>query len=407
MFLPKIWIICRVCLQQQEEMYNIFEDKVVTNISSLLRDCGGVAVRKNDNMPDKICEACLRRLCKANNFRMDCQRGHRELVQILIERSINLYELDLEEEKRNCSDVITISDSNTNYRVSSFISNLYVPITTELSENAENIVITETNEENDMENPAKSYDYIKQYHVVPKRNTKEKEIMETTTKPIEKEPIILLLKLKNTSPKQSSTKRKVKDPDTKISRKAKENTEAPDKIESNIENEKEKLGSETLINEKLKTKSNITNRSKKGTVKYTCRICKKKCGTYVLLRHHMYTHNRPHQCKICKKSFSQIQTFLCHNNLHTGIKPYYCRFCYRSFSDITNRNCHERTLHKNQEYKCEKCNKIFRFITLLEKHAQSHRQKKCYICNKEFASLQMVRKHHQGQHLKLTNYNKN
>ncbi|KAI8128782.1 Zinc finger protein weckle [Lucilia cuprina] len=369
MFLPKIWIICRVCLQQHEEMYNIFEDKVVTNISSLLRDCGGVAVRKNDNMPDKICEACLRRLCKANNFRLDCQRGHRELVQILIERSINLYELDLEEEKRNCSDVITISDSNTNYRVSSFISNLDVPITTELSESAENIVATETNEVNDIENPANSYDYIKQYHVVPKRNTKEKEIIETTTKPIEKEPIILLLKLKNTSLKQSSTKRKVKDPDTKISRKAKQNTEAPDKTESNIDNEKGKLGSEsmkstakTLINEKLKSKSNITNRSKKGTAKYTCRICKKKCGSYVLLRHHMYIHNRPHQCK---------------------------------------------TLHKNQEYKCDKCNKIFRFITLLDKHAQSHRQKKCYICNKEFASLQMVRKHHQGQHLKLTNYNKN
>ncbi|XP_037821235.1 transcriptional repressor CTCF-like isoform X2 [Lucilia sericata] len=373
MFLPKIWIICRVCLQQQEEMYNIFEDKVVTNIWSLLRDCGGVSVRKNDNMPDKICEACLRRLCKANNFRMDCQRGHRELIQILIERSINLYELDLEEEKRNCNDVITISDSNTNYRVSSFISNLDPPVTIELSQNSENIVATETKEENNLENPSNSCGNIKQYRVVTKNNAKDKEIIEKTSKPIEKEPIVLLLKLKNAPPKQSPIKRKAKDVATKTSHKlkAKENKEAKatNKTESKRENEKAKSESEsikptarTLIKDKLKTtsKSSITNRSKKGTTKYTCRICKNRYGTYVLLRHHMYTHSRPHQCK---------------------------------------------RLHKKQEYKCAKCNKIFRFITLLQKHVQGHRQKKCLICNKEFASLQMVRKHHQRQHLKLTNKN--
>lgn len=45
MLLPKIWIICRVCLKQQEEMFNIYDDKTEgENIWSLIRDCGGVPV---------------------------------------------------------------------------------------------------------------------------------------------------------------------------------------------------------------------------------------------------------------------------------------------------------------------------------------------------------------------------
>ena len=42
---PKIWIICRVCLEQRDKLYNIFENRFLTNIWYILRDCGGVPVR--------------------------------------------------------------------------------------------------------------------------------------------------------------------------------------------------------------------------------------------------------------------------------------------------------------------------------------------------------------------------
>ncbi|XP_065368978.1 zinc finger protein 54-like [Calliphora vicina] len=376
MFLPKIWIICRVCLKQQEEMFNIFNDVVVKSIWTLLRDCGGVPVRRNDDLPDKICEQCLRRLCKANTFRIDCQRGHRELVQKLMERNINMYEIDLEEERKYSTDVISISDTINDYPVSSYITKLEPQFYIKQSENSENPADA-SNENITIENEIRNHNK-KQYCVVSKNNTEE-TIVETTAKTSNrKEPIVLLLKLKNIQHDKNPAETNKTDSPTKLETKKKTETKASNKMYTKITNEKAKLKTrtktikaktKTILKTKLKLKSNSIKNYFTGNANFTCKVCKKKYNNYVLLRHHMYTHDRPHQCQICKKSFSQIQAFLCHKNRHTGKKPYNCRFCNKTYSDISNRNSHER----------------------------------CFICNKEYASLQMVRNHHNRIHLKLLN----
>ncbi|KAM7343546.1 uncharacterized protein ACRADG_010541 [Cochliomyia hominivorax] len=406
MLLPKIWIICRVCLKQQREMLNIFDDKNNKSVWTLLRDCGGVPVRRDDNLPDKICGECLGKLWKASTFRTECQRGHRELVQMLMERAINLYELALEDEKKlSNSEILTISDRNLNYTISSptfrpesLLSCSTFSCDDSVDSKAGDLISIDDKSLNSS---------IKQYCIVSKNNNKEGSSEEITTKATcnnRKEPIVLLLKLKNKTEMKNQAETIKKDEETT-------------KTEYNLRTKKEiatKGGSSVALNQndlktnekgKLKRKSNKINNTIKGNSMFSCKICKKSFTSFVLLRHHLYVHNRPHQCKICKKRFSQIQAFLCHNNLHSGIKPYYCRFCYKTFADISNRNSHERKQHKNENFKCEKCNKIFRFLSLYRKHTYGHKPKRCLICNKDFSSIQMVRKHHQYKHLKLLNNN--
>lgn len=40
-------------------------------------------VRKDDNLSDRICKKCLDRLMEAHAFRLQCQRAHREIIQVV------------------------------------------------------------------------------------------------------------------------------------------------------------------------------------------------------------------------------------------------------------------------------------------------------------------------------------
>lgn len=47
MFLPKIWIICRVCLQQNYGMLNLYTKHCNLPTWNILRDIGGIPVSRD------------------------------------------------------------------------------------------------------------------------------------------------------------------------------------------------------------------------------------------------------------------------------------------------------------------------------------------------------------------------
>lgn len=83
-------------------MLDLFSEVMEKPIWNILRDCGGIPVslkklksqiiklrsrpkkvRRRDNLPDKICDVCLDRLFKAYAFRLECQRAHRQITQVV------------------------------------------------------------------------------------------------------------------------------------------------------------------------------------------------------------------------------------------------------------------------------------------------------------------------------------
>ena len=46
----------------------------------------------------------------------------------------------------------------------------------------------------------------------------------------------------------------------------------------------------------------------------------------------VHTGDKPYQCKVCKKSFSNKSNLNKHMLVHTGEKPYSCDKCVKSFT---------------------------------------------------------------------------
>ncbi|TMW45787.1 hypothetical protein DOY81_009133 [Sarcophaga bullata] len=354
---PKIWIICRVCLKQQDKLYNIFENSFLTNIWYILRDCGGVPVRRNDNFPDKICERCLKRLWEVYEFRIDCQRAHRDMVQKQLNWRADISDLELKNQMGNCTESSTVSDS-TKVSSSSRSDNSSSSSTTNESSNASTlkqsiklkhnsmnsqtssisnkkiIIRSKSLNLNEIVNEFKGFTnndeikipraeeeihnpIMKQYCVVTKKDVDE-QTERHEQKNIE-EPIVLRLKVKN---KQSNENIPTIGYDLM---KANNNNETTNQIANT------KVSNEINMNANIKTdlssnkssESSSSNEAKRNDCKLRCKKCKKKCKTFIDLRHHMYTHIKPHHCNICQRKFSQSHALLSHANNHTGIKPFY------------------------------------------------------------------------------------
>lgn len=88
---------------------------------------------------------------------------------------------------------------------------------------------------------------------------------------------------------------------------------------------------------------------------YECTICSKRFSDCPSLnRHILIVHAEPkHECDVCKKKFKLRTELKTHMNIHTGEMPYICRYCGQRFLDRGNKNSHQRKTHKeeDQEYK--------------------------------------------------------
>ena len=103
------------------------------------------------------------------------------------------------------------------------------------------------------------------------------------------------------------------------------------------------------------------------------------------------------QCKLCKKSFFNLQKLRNHIKAkHLKKMSYYCEQCKKYFSDSgalkMHMSSHDPAVSK---FACKSCPKMFLTKGQLDKHLNVHRGKQyqCQYCNNKYAHPQGVKEH--------------
>ncbi|KAF8982236.1 zinc-finger protein [Entomortierella lignicola] len=119
---------------------------------------------------------------------------------------------------------------------------------------------------------------------------------------------------------------------------------------------------------------------------------------------HIQTHtgDKPYQCQVCKKRFSEANIMAQHMRTHTGEKPFKCPEpgCGREFSISGALTIHRRVHTGEKPFKCkfEGCDKWFAESSNLTKHLRVHTGERPFQCpfpgcEKRFSRPDQVTRH--------------
>ncbi|GBC17787.2 C2H2-type zinc finger transcription factor [Rhizophagus irregularis DAOM 181602=DAOM 197198] len=119
-----------------------------------------------------------------------------------------------------------------------------------------------------------------------------------------------------------------------------------------------------------------------GDKPYQCTICKKRFSEANIMTQHMRTHTgeRPFKCTQpdCGREFSISGALTIHLRVHTGEKPFKCKFdgCVKRFAESSNLTKHMRVHTGERPFKCPitTCNKKFSRPDQVTRHQKTHKQ---------------------------------
>ncbi|XP_067645493.1 zinc finger protein 287-like [Eurosta solidaginis] len=340
--LTEKWIVCRVCLQQPEEvMTPIFDKDDDKDMTQMILECGGVPIQRFDHYPNKICGKCLKYLRVAHTFRVTCQHSHKHLSKFIapavvesavVEESNDIVPVEVDEEEINLKVEPDDSDSTQEYDDTEEVLDIYVPIDDD---------IEEFKEFDNIDRPGSEV-------------SDDVEYLEEVNDEFQYSDDGDYIQIKGKSEHKSRRGRPPKKTNTSKS-----------------------AASVSQCNKMQKSPSKRGPKPKKKPTSYICYICPNIYPSQRLLTEHLKQHKsiRPRYCEICGHRFAYTQQLTVHMNTHTGNRPYKCTYCPAAFADMSTRNKHHLIHTGERPHVCDICGKAFRQAYKLRNHKKIHARK--------------------------------
>lgn len=316
--------MCRVCRDESDCLLDIYTEPCASSnrvqeqepvLATMLRECSGCSVHKEDGMPQFICVECAEAVRNAYRLRRQCRKSHQYFEQL----RLMMKELDDIEYCLNIGD---------NIEPQMPVSVMEAGKTPETSEP---LLV---------------------------------ELVQVKYMPPEPKPISSPLP-DNNEHKLAQSYSPAKTPHNKSKRRARSYSDndswSPD---SELEHEDD---------------DKIWNASKRGKPKrvpgpYRCKLCTQSFIQKQNLEIHMRIHTgeRPYKCSLCPRSFAQKGNLQSHTRCHTGERPFGCPNCPKRFRQVGQLQVHTRTHTGEQPFKCSKCQQSFKQLNGLQKHMSAH-----------------------------------
>uniref|UniRef100_A0A8C4R0R6 C2H2-type domain-containing protein n=1 Tax=Eptatretus burgeri TaxID=7764 RepID=A0A8C4R0R6_EPTBU len=117
---------------------------------------------------------------------------------------------------------------------------------------------------------------------------------------------------------------------------------------------------------------------------YHCPHCTHRSSNSSDLKRHIvsiHTRNFPHRCQVCDKGFHRPSELTKHMGTHRGRRSHNCRHCDFHSTDPFALSRHVLSSHTHElPHQCRRCKKSFKLQTELKKHMKYHSGKKVYQC---------------------------
>ncbi|XP_050311928.1 zinc finger protein ZFP2-like [Anthonomus grandis grandis] len=383
--------ICRLCLQENPTLINIFFSEAAEIIAAVTN----IKPKEGDFLPENICIPCMDRTSEFYTFKQECEKNH-TFLKTLINVDNKTSPKVIEEDNAAVEELLaTLDNSYSVQKPNQITIKNRTGQRIEIRRNLSELIPLEKYEEGAFqlkdELPKESCDKV---HI---ENIQRSEVVEYKEIGINIPPNEMVDEQQETA---------LKDPPHMC--------EYCSKNFINIELHIEKCHPEgglhychicMQISKKAKYTSYDTVKKLQAHLKYhsnfpkhQCPECNKSFRTNHQKLLHMTSHStkRPAACHLCQKTFKHHTYLAVHLKSHSGEKPYRCDVCAKGFLHKFTLKVHMKSHAKEREHMCPLCAKTFKHGFNLTIHLRQHTGEKpytCQLCFNSFRSSSILKSH--------------